>query len=229
GGSSEIVDDRIVALAKVSDEREKEMEKKYGPRIEDNIISSPSDYKDGDRVVATANTRTETAGAYVSSGSWDKTEAGEGGSGIVKLFGSIYSGLAGGKRVSEDRDGSDSGSFSVSGFFTNIRDRVMSFVYSEEDMISLGTFSLTAYDACIECCGKTDGITATGTRAKAGRTIAVDPNVIPYGSRVMINGEVYIAEDTGSAIKGSRIDIYMNTHEEAKRFGRKSAEVYLLK
>lgn len=80
----------------------------------------------------------------------------------------------------------------------------------------------TAYCPCSKCCGKSDGITATGTKATAGRTIAVDPSVIPYGSEVIINGHTYVAEDTGGAIKGNRIDIYFATHEDAKSFGRQT-------
>lgn len=76
-----------------------------------------------------------------------------------------------------------------------------------------------AYCACVECCGKTDGITATGTQATAGRTIAVDPAVIPYGARVVINGHTYIAEDCGGAVNDNAIDIFFNTHAEALEFG----------
>lgn len=76
-----------------------------------------------------------------------------------------------------------------------------------------------AYCPCVECCGKTDGITATGTHATAGRTIAVDPAVIPYGAKVVINGNTYIAEDCGGGINGNAIDIFFNTHAEALEFG----------
>ena len=62
----------------------------------------------------------------------------------------------------------------------------------------------------------------------SGRTIAVDPNVIPLGSKVLINGNVYIAEDTGSAIKGKKIDIYFGSHSQALNYGRRTVEVYLL-
>lgn len=93
---------------------------------------------------------------------------------------------------------------------------------------SLGTFKLTAYCPCSICTGKyAKGITSTGTRATANRTIAVDPKVIPYGSNVEINGNNYIAEDSGSAIKKYKIDIYFNTHSEALRFGIKYAEVFM--
>lgn len=82
------------------------------------------------------------------------------------------------------------------------------------------TVTATAYCPCAKCCGKTDGITASGTKATAGRTIAVDPSVIPYGTEVIINGITYVAEDCGGAVKGNDIDIFFNTHEEALNFGR---------
>ena len=91
----------------------------------------------------------------------------------------------------------------------------------------LGTFKLTAYCACEKCCGKSDGITATGTKATANRTIAVDPSIIPYGTTVVINGIEYVAEDTGGAIKGNIIDIFFDDHEEALNFGVQYADVYV--
>ena len=97
------------------------------------------------------------------------------------------------------------------------------------ELVSLGTFTLTAYDPCLACCGKTDGITATGSRGMAGRTIAVDPEVIPYGSMVVVGGYVFIAEDSGEAIKGNHIDLFMDTHEVAKQFGVREAEVWLIR
>ena len=95
--------------------------------------------------------------------------------------------------------------------------------------INLGEFKLTAYCDCQKCCGKTDGITATGTKATQGRTIAVDPNVIPYGSEVIINGHTYIAEDCGGAIDNKHIDVFFEDHEEALLFGVNYANVYLKK
>lgn len=67
--------------------------------------------------------------------------------------------------------------------------------------------------------------TATMTTPTVGRTIAVDPTVIPYGSEVIINGHTYIAEDCGGAIKGNRVDILFATHEEALTWGRRTVEV----
>lgn len=97
----------------------------------------------------------------------------------------------------------------------------------EPTLRSLGTFKLTAYCACSRCCGKCDGITATGTKATAGRTIAVDPSKIPYGTEVIINGHTYIAEDCGGAIKQNKIDIFFNSHAEALKFGVQYAEVFV--
>lgn len=97
---------------------------------------------------------------------------------------------------------------------------------------SLGVFTVTAYCPCAKCCGKwADGITATGTTATQGRTIAVDPGVIPLGSLVRFkgpDGEVrdYTAEDTGGAIKGQRIDLYFDSHQEALEWGVQEVEVF---
>lgn len=94
----------------------------------------------------------------------------------------------------------------------------------------LGQFKLTYYCPCSICCGEwANGITATGTTAVEGRTIAVDPTVIPYGTQVIINGNVYTAEDCGGAIKGNRIDIYMNSHEACLSQGVGYADVFLKK
>ena len=62
---------------------------------------------------------------------------------------------------------------------------------------------------------------------QAGRTIAVDPRVIPLGSKVRMNGREYIAEDTGGAIKGRRIDLFVDSHSKAMKFGKKLIEIYV--
>lgn len=103
--------------------------------------------------------------------------------------------------------------------------------------VFLGEFTITYYCACRMCCGKEEsdpnyGITATGTLATEGRTVAVDPSVIPYGTEIRIiypDGEqrTYISEDRGGAIKGNRIDVFMETHEKALKAGIKTAEVFI--
>ena len=96
------------------------------------------------------------------------------------------------------------------------------------DRVFLGNFKLTAYCGCSECSGQWGNGTATGTVAKENWTIAVDPSVIPYGSTVYIDGNIYVAEDCGGAIKGNRIDVYHESHEEAVKFGVQYADVFIL-
>lgn len=101
--------------------------------------------------------------------------------------------------------------------------------FSNNGKISLGYFSSTAYCNCSKCCGKwSGGPTASGAYPQAGRTIAVDPNIISLGTKVLINGNIYIAEDTGSAIKGKKIDIYFDSHSAALNYGRRNIEVFLM-
>lgn len=94
----------------------------------------------------------------------------------------------------------------------------------------LGNFKCTAYCACDVCCGPwADGIVYTGGYATEGKTIAVDPDIIPLGSVVEINGQRYIAEDIGGSIEGKEIDIFMVKHESALQWGVQQHEVYLVK
>lgn len=91
--------------------------------------------------------------------------------------------------------------------------------------------TVTHYDCCVQCCGKDDGITASGRKATPGVTVAVDPNVIPLGSDVLVDygdGEIHYfrADDTGGAVKGNHIDLCVATHEEALQLGRRTAIVY---
>lgn len=71
--------------------------------------------------------------------------------------------------------------------------------------------------------------TTTGTMPRVG-VVAVDPKVIPLGTRLYIDGYGFArAEDTGGAIKGDKIDLFLDTSEETKRFGRRWVTVYILK
>ncbi len=74
-----------------------------------------------------------------------------------------------------------------------------------------------------------DTITSTGTTPKWG-TIAVDPKVIPYGTKVYIPqfDKIFVAEDCGSAIKGNRIDIFMDTEAHCNEWGVKNIEIKIL-
>ena len=90
-----------------------------------------------------------------------------------------------------------------------------------------GIYKVTAYCACMQCCGKTNGITASGTQAIANRTIAA-PSTFAFGTKVVINGITYTVEDRGGAIQGNRIDIYMDTHAEALQWGVRYVQVDVL-
>lgn len=101
----------------------------------------------------------------------------------------------------------------------------------EEDKVYLGKFKITHYCACKKCCGpNAQGITASGKRVEENKTIAVDPTVIKLGSQVYIDGYGYMeAQDTGSAIKGNIIDVYIADHQEALQLGVVYKDVYLVK
>lgn len=96
----------------------------------------------------------------------------------------------------------------------------------------LENVTVTHYDCCVECCGKVDGLTASGTHATPYSTVAVDPSVIPLGADVLVDyGDGaglrrYRAEDIGGAIKGSHIDLCVGSHAEARQLGVKTATVY---
>lgn len=96
---------------------------------------------------------------------------------------------------------------------------LVQFVQSNE---YLGNFKLTAYCSCVKCCGKSDGITASGTKVKQGRTVAMYG--IPFGTKLLINGHVYTVEDRGTPY--GHVDIYFNSHSDALEFGVKYADVY---
>lgn len=95
--------------------------------------------------------------------------------------------------------------------------------------VYLGTYRTTAYCPCRKCSEGWGRKTSSGALASSGHTVAVDPRVIPMGSRLLIDGKEYVAQDIGGAVKGKHIDIYYDSHGEALRHGSRKAEVYLIK
>ena len=95
------------------------------------------------------------------------------------------------------------------------------------------TFNTSAYCACMKCCGKTNGITSSGEKALAWYTLAAGKSY-KLGTIIYIpafadkpNGGWFVVQDRGGAISDNKLDVYMNTHEEALQFGRRSLECYI--
>lgn len=107
-----------------------------------------------------------------------------------------------------------------------------------EPLESLGTFMVQSYCPCVKCCGEwsaehpsrvgTEYVqrTISGTIPEAGRTVGVDPDVIPLGTHILVAGHEYVAEDAGAG-KGNIVEIYFDTHEEAMDWPRGEREIYL--
>ncbi len=93
---------------------------------------------------------------------------------------------------------------------------------------SLGVFRTTGYCPCYQCSEGWGRSTSTGAIAKSSHTIAVDPRVIPYGTKLMINGVVYTAEDRGGGVKGNHIDIFFDNHAQTRQHGSRHQEVFLV-
>lgn len=101
------------------------------------------------------------------------------------------------------------------------------------------TMNASAYDSGYASTGKRPGhkyygITASGTKARPG-VVAVDPRVIPLGTKLYIESldgtkdyGFAVAEDTGGAIKGNKIDLYFDSYNQCINFGRRNVKVYVL-
>ena len=89
----------------------------------------------------------------------------------------------------------------------------------------IGECVITAYCPCGECCGRwADGVTASGLPAGPG-IVAVDPAVIELGSTIVIDGQQYLAADTG--VTGQAVDLCMESHVAALAFGRSRQSVWI--
>ena len=95
--------------------------------------------------------------------------------------------------------------------------------------INMGEFKLTFFCPCKICSDDYGNKTSSGKIARSEHTIAVDPEVIDIGSKVLINGIVYTAEDTGGGVKGDHIDIYVDSHEETLERGVQYTNVWVVR
>ena len=121
---------------------------------------------------------------------------------------------------------------------TRVLDDTFGFYGSDIDEINatsdqygecLGTYKITHYCGGACCNDQWAGVTSTGAPLVEGDTIAVDPTIIPYGTRVIINGHIFTASDCGGAIKGNHIDVFVNDHNRGNNLGVYFTNVYLLK
>lgn len=101
----------------------------------------------------------------------------------------------------------------------------------------IGTYFITAYCACKECCGWDTGITASGetvhraneiNRKSQPTTAAIDPSLHSFGDLIYVPSEdrIYICEDTGSAVKGHHIDLYQDDHEAVQGYNTRYEDLY---
>ena len=101
-------------------------------------------------------------------------------------------------------------------------------------MTSLGSFSVTHYCPCVQCCGKSDGVTASGRNVVPYHSVAVDPSVIPLGSIIYLDyGDGVLhecrADDTGGAVRGYKLDLCVGEHKSAQMLGVRTATVYAVR
>ena len=90
------------------------------------------------------------------------------------------------------------------------------------------TYKVTAYCPCSKCCGKSTGRTASGTKARPGRTVAASSK-FAFGTKLNIGGHVYTVEDRGGAVNGNKIDIFVGSHSEALAWGVRYLPVSVVK
>jgi 3D (Asp-Asp-Asp) domain-containing protein len=94
---------------------------------------------------------------------------------------------------------------------------------------------VTAYCACTLCCGpNAQGITASGKLVSynGGQFVAADTSVLPFGTKIVVPGyageEAVEVIDRGGAIKGNKLDLYFDSHDEALEWGRQTLDVTVI-
>ena len=135
------------------------------------------------------------------------------------------------EQLSEDLNNSNKELNSVKDELNKANTIITDLKSNEYKLFYIGEYKLTHYCPGYhgEPCGTGDGLTATGTKVTDGRTIAVDPSVIPYGSKVYIEGYGWrVAEDCGGGVNGKHIDIAVDSHSQALEMGTKTGCVWIL-
>lgn len=92
----------------------------------------------------------------------------------------------------------------------------------------IGKYKITYYCACKQCCGKDNGITASGAKVQEGVTVAADTSKLPFGTKIYIKGIGWrTVQDRGGSIKGNRLDIYVSSHNSPMPYNVQSLDVWV--
>jgi 3D (Asp-Asp-Asp) domain-containing protein len=97
-----------------------------------------------------------------------------------------------------------------------------------QEVEALGYFTVNAYCSCDLCEGGNTSLTSNYEERQPDYTVAVDPKIIPLGSKIIINGKMYSADDSMDGIKGETIAIYKTWHDEVEGFETYETEVFLV-
>lgn len=92
----------------------------------------------------------------------------------------------------------------------------------------IGKYKITYYCACKQCCGKDNGITASGAKVQEGVTVAADTSKLPFGTKIYIKGIGWrTVQDRGGSIKGNRLDIYVSSHNSPMPYNVQNLDVWV--
>ena len=92
-----------------------------------------------------------------------------------------------------------------------------------------GEFEISYYDSCYKCCGKNNGITASGEKVQEGVTVAADTSILPMGSKIYIEGIGWrTVQDRVGAIKGNKLDIYVPSHDSPMPYNKQKLNVWVV-
>lgn len=102
-------------------------------------------------------------------------------------------------------------------------------VLKQNKVAYLGQYQITYYCACKQCCGKENGITASGEIVQEGVTVAADTSILPMGSKIYIEGIGWrTVQDRGGAIKGNKLDIYVPSHDSPMPYNKQKLNVWVV-
>ena len=96
-------------------------------------------------------------------------------------------------------------------------------------LINMGECKITYYCPCEICSEGWGRQTYSGKTARSEHTVAVDPEVFDIGSKLLIDGKIYVAEDVGGGVCGDHVDIFVDTHEETLEGGVRFTDVKVVR